>query len=355
MKHCKSKSVAVTLMVLALAACGDRETPASPDDMSLSRDEKGHDHDHAKGHDDADAHHEKEGHQEDHEAGHSESPAEGDDHEDGHGDVLKLTAGAREAAGLVIAPVGPASLRDSVLLYGVVQPNAERVLSVTARFPGVVQSVNARIGDTVSKGQTLARVESNESLQVYSVTSPQVGVVTERFTNPGEQAETQALFTVADLSTVWVELSLYPRDRQRIKLGQSVRVQAAEGGLDQEGKIVFVSPLSSSATQSLTARVLLQNPEGRWAPGLFVKGEVTVSESTLALAVPVAAIQEVEGRTSVFLDDEDGLEPRPVKTGRSDGRVVEILSGLQTGEQVVGEGSFVLKAELGKGEAEHAH
>ena len=246
-------------------------------------------------------------------------------------------------------------MRDSVLLYGVVQPNAERVLSVTARFPGVVQSVNARIGDTVSKGQTLARVESNESLQVYSVTSPQVGVVTERFTNPGEQAETQALFTVADLSTVWVELSLYPRDRQRVKLGQSVRVQAAEGGLDQEGKIVFVSPLSSGATQSLTARVLLQNPEGRWAPGLFVKGQVTVSESTLALAVPVAAIQEVEGRTSVFVDDEDGLEPRPVKTGRSDGRVVEILSGLQTGERVVGEGSFVLKAELGKGEAEHAH
>ena len=86
-----------------------------------------------------------------------------------------------------------------------------------------------------------------------------------------------------------------------------------------------------------------------------MNGEVAISESKIAIAVPAAALQDLEGGTSVFVDDADGLEPRVVKVGRSDGRIVEILDGLRPGEAVVGEGSFVLKAELGKGEAEHDH
>lgn len=372
---------------LALSACGKPETPAHTD-------EKGHAHDDAKGHTEAEPHAEKEGHSEgdrheaatpahtdeeghahDHEEGHSEAEPhdekeghrEGDRHESGkageaggheeggHGEALKLTPEARKAAGLVVAPAGPATLVESLPLYGVVKPNAERVRSVTARFPGVVRSVSVKIGDSVKQGQALATVESNESLQVYTVSSPQAGVITERFTNPGEQAEGQPLFTVADLSTVWVELALFPRDRGRVQTGQSVRVQTADGGPVGEGRIVFVSPLSSGATQSLTARVQLANDDGRWSPGLYVQAQVGIGESSVALAVPAAALQELEGGTSVFVDDADGLEPRVVKTGRSDGRVVEILEGLQAGDAVVGEGSFVLKAELGKGEAEHEH
>jgi cobalt-zinc-cadmium efflux system membrane fusion protein len=343
------------LVALALTACGKTEDPAAAAPEAEHADGKVHGHDDAKGHTESAPHDEKEGHTEgdQHEAA---AGGEKDEHaeEGGHAEALKLTPEARKAAGLVIAPAGPAPLVETLPLYGVVKPNAERVRSVTARFPGVVRSVTVKLGDTVKQGQTLASVESNESLQVYAVTSPQVGVVTERFTNVGEQAEGQPLFTVADLSSVWVELSLFPRDRSRIQTGQAVRVKA-DGGLSADGKIVFVSPLGSSATQSLTARVLLDNRDGRWTPGLYVQGEVAVAQSQLALAVPVAAIQELEGGTSVFVDDADGLEARLVKTGRSDGRVVEILDGLKAGEAVVGEGSFVLKAEQGKGEAEHDH
>lgn len=275
--------------------------------------------------------------------------------EDEHGNALKLTPEARKAAGLVVAPAGPATLVETVPLYGLIKPNAERMRSVTARFPGVVRSVSVKVGDAVRQGQSLASVESNESLQVYSVPSPLGGIVTERFTNPGEQAESSPLFTVADLSTVWVELSLFPRDRGRVQVGQNVRVQATEGGLAADGKVVFVSPLSSSATQSLTARVLVDNASGLWTPGLYVRGEVAFAETSAPLAVPVAALQELGGGTSVFVDGADGLEARVVKTGRNDGRHVEILEGISAGEPVVGEGSFVLKAELGKGEAEHDH
>ncbi len=288
------------------------------------------------------------------------SPAGGDSHghgdEDSHAEALRLTPQAREAAGLEIVAAGPALVVESLPLYGVIRPNAERLRSVTARFPGVVREVSVKVGDRVRQGQALARIESNESLQVYTTASPLAGVVTERFTNPGEQAETAPLFTVADLGTVWVELSLFPRDRARVQLGQDVRIEATEGGLSGDGKIVFVSPLGSGASQTITARVLLDNTQGHWVPGLYVRAEVAVGKTEVALAVPTVALQELdEGGLSVFVDEAQGLVPRPVKTGRNDGRHVEILAGIEAGARVVGEGSFVLKAEQGKGGAEHGH
>lgn len=345
------------LLALTLSACGISDAPPAPE--AADQGDRGHAQHDVKGHTEGEKHDEAERHQEGdtHEA-EGKKDAHGDgrqEEEPGHAEALKLTPEARKAAGLVIAAAGPATLVESLPLYGVVKPNAERVSSVTARFPGIVRSVNAKVGDSVRQGAKLATVESSESLQVYGVSSPLGGVVTERFTNPGEQAGSQPLFTVADLSSVWVELSLFPRDRGRVKTGLPVRVKTTDEGLQGEGEIVFISPLGSSASQSLTSRVLLDNPDGRWTPGLFVQGEVAVGSSPVALAVPVAALQELEGGTSVFVEDADGLEARVVKTGRSDGRMVEILEGLKAGEPVVGKGSFVLKAELGKGEAEHDH
>lgn len=340
-----STIVAALLISLAmLTACGNSSTD------SEHKDEKGHAHDDAKGHREDAPHDKKEGHQEGdrHEAG---AGSEGEDHDE----TLKLSPEALKAAHLSITAAGPGTIRETLPLYGVVKPNAERVRSVTARFPGIVRSVNAKIGDTVVQGATLATVESNESLQVYSISSPQAGVVTERFTNPGEQAEQQPLFTVADLSSVWVELALFPRDRNRVQTGQIVRIQTTDGGPQRDGKIVFVSPLGSASTQSLAARVLLDNKDGQWSPGLYVRGEVTIGEIAAALVVPVAALQELEEGTSVFLQTAEGLQPKAVKVGRRDGQFVEILEGVAAGDQVVGEGSFVLKAEMGKGEAEHDH
>ncbi|TDR44931.1 cobalt-zinc-cadmium efflux system membrane fusion protein [Tahibacter aquaticus] len=323
------KQILLLSAALVLAACGNAAAPPP------AQKEHAHGAAGAHGKDEATA----------------ENAGDGD-----HAEAIVLSAEARQAAGLVIAAAGPATLVESLPLYGVVKPNAERMRSVGARFPGVVRSVAVKVGDAVRQGQALASVESNESLQVYTTTSPLAGVVTERLTNPGEQAENAPLFTIADLSTVWIELSLFPRDRGRVQLGQDVRVSATEGELSGQGKLVFVSPLGSGATQTVTARVLLDNAQGQWAPGLYVRAEVVVGRSEVALAVPVAALQELdEGGLSVFVDSSSGLQPRPVKTGRNDGRFVEILGGIAAGENVVGEGSFVLKAEQGKGGAEHDH
>lgn len=277
------------------------------------------------------------------------APAKDDDH------TMALTPAMREAADLRFATAGPAVLEQRLRLYGSIAPNAERTRSIAARYPGRVQSVSVSVGDTVRQGQALASIESDESLQVYSIVSPLNGVVTERLTNPGEQAESRALFTVTDLSSVWVELALYPRDLPTVTTGQAVTIQTVDGGAVGTGEIVFISPIGTATTQSLQARVLLDNRSGRWAPGLYVQGDVMTGRNEVDLAVPNVALQTLDDGPAVFVETADGIVPREVQIGRDDGQWTEILAGLQAGERIVTDGSFVLKAELSKGEAEHAH
>ncbi len=266
---------------------------------------------------------------------------------------VELTQEQIDRAGIKVAQAGPAELREHLSLYGAVVPNAERVLEVTARYPGVIHSVKKRVGDPVRRGETLATVESNESLQTYAVAAPIDGVVTHRNANEGAQAGDGALFTVADLSTVWVELSIFPRDLAKVKVGQAVRVKSADTGLSAEGKIVYVAPFGSTANQTLTARVQLPNHDQKWPPGLYVNAEVVLSSTTIPLAVQSQALQTLDERAVVFVRGEHGFESRDVKLGRTDGEITEIIDGVAAGESYATYNSFILKAELGKGEAAH--
>ena len=283
----------------------------------------------------------------------------GEQGEGGHGEEehgaqhVKLTPEQIKAADLGLAQAGAAEIHETLPLYGVIAPNAERVLQVTARYPGAIHSVNKRVGDSVRRGEALATVESNESLQSYRVLAPLDGVVTARDANPGEQTGEKALFTVADLSTVWVELSVFPRDVAKIRLGQTVRVKSADTGLSAEGKVVYVAPFGSSTNQTLKARVQLDNRERKWPPGLYVTADVMLATTSVPLAVASEGLQTIEERTVVFVNADEGFQPRPVELGRSDGELTEVLAGLEPGETYVTRNSFILKAELGKGEAAH--
>lgn len=327
----------MTLLMLVLplwlSACGDADKPA----VSVPQTETGG----AEGG-------EERGHGE---AGHQEQ-AERAGEEGGH---VALTQAQIEAAAIGLMQAGPAQIRETLPLYGVVAPNAERVREVAARFPGAIRSVAKKIGDPVREGETLATVEANESLQTYAVSAPLTGVVIARNANPGEQTGDKILFTVADLSTVWVELSLFPRDVAKVRVGQEVRVKSSEAGLEATGKIVYVAPFGQAANQTLTARVLLDNPERRWAPGLYVTAEVTLAATAAALAIRNDAVQTLEGRSVVFVRDDGGFAPRAVTLGRSDTDSTEVLAGLAAGDTYAAANSFVLKAELGKGSAEHGH
>ncbi|MGQ0586520.1 MAG: efflux RND transporter periplasmic adaptor subunit [Gammaproteobacteria bacterium] len=312
----------ILLLLLALAACGDEvNAPAQGADNTAT----GHEGEAGAG-----------------EKGHDEGG-------------IALTPEQIKAADIQLAQAGPAQIRTTLPLYGVIAPNAERVRDVAARYPGVIRSVAKKVGDPVAQGEPLAIVESNESLETYAVAAPLAGVVTARNANPGEQTGDKSLFTVADLSTVWVELSLFPRDVSKVRVGQDVRVLSTEAGLSADGKVVYVAPFGTAANQTLTARVLLNNATRRWAPGLYVTAEVGLSEVTVPLAVRNEAVQTLENKTVVFVQHEAGFEPRPVRPGRSDSAHTEVLDGLAAGETYVARNSFILKAEAGKGEAEHGH
>lgn len=356
------QTAALLFAVLALTACGKSESTASEatKPAAAGHDEAGHSEEGPKedekedaGHDEAS--HEEEGHQEEgkEKAGHDEAGHGEEGHEEGG--AIKLSAEQLKAAGIAVATAEAAGIRESMPLYGVITPNAERVRQVSARFPGAIRSVSKKVGDMVREGETLAVIESNESLRSYSLTAPLSGVVTERNANPGEQAGEKSLFTVADLSSVWVELSLFPRDVAKVRVGQKVRVKGADIPQPGDGTVVYVAPFGSAANQTLSARVLLDNAERRWAPGLYVTAEVTLTEATVPLAIRSEALQTHEGKNVVFVLDADGFEPRPVQLGRSDGERTEVLSGLTAGDQYAAANSFILKAELGKGSAEHAH
>jgi cobalt-zinc-cadmium efflux system membrane fusion protein len=276
-------------------------------------------------------------------------------HQESEQSHVKLTPAQIKSAGIGLAQAGPATVREHLPLYGVIAPNAERMREVTARFPGVIRSVAGRVGDSVQQGETLATVESNESLQTYAVVAPMTGVITARHANPGEQAGDKALFTVTDLASVWVELALFPRDVAKVRIGQSVRVKNGDTGWSADGKVVYVAPFGSSSNQTLAARVLLDNSERKWPPGLYVTAEVTLASTLVPLTVSSDALQTMDERTVVFVRSEAGFEPRAVQLGRSDGEINEVLAGLAHGDIYATSNSFILKAELGKGEAEHGH
>ncbi|WP_413495560.1 efflux RND transporter periplasmic adaptor subunit [Shewanella baltica] len=272
--------------------------------------------------------------------------------EEGH---VELTQEQIKHAGITLATVASGTIRDVLPVYGVVATNAERVQSVTARFDGVIREVKKSVGDPVRKGETLVTVEANESLKTYSIVSALNGVVTQRNANTGEHTTDIPLLVVQDFSTVWVELSVFPKDVAQVELGQRVRILSLDSTQIAEGKIIYIAPLGQGGNQAITARALIDNPNGIWKPGLFVNAQITRAEIAAPVVIRNEALQIIDDNPVVFVQGEEGFEPRAVTLGRSDGELSEVVAGLSANEVYVSKNSFVLKSELGKEDAEHGH
>jgi cobalt-zinc-cadmium efflux system membrane fusion protein len=261
-----------------------------------------------------------------------------------------------EAAGIAVETAGPQTIRERVVLNGRIAPNEDALAHVMPRFPGVVRAVHKRLGDAVARGDLLATIESNESLQAFELRAPFAGTVIAKDVSPGEfVSNDHELFQIADLSSVWVDLDVYRRDFGRLRVGQPVRVDAGDGGEPVQTTIAYLSPIGSANTQTLLGRAVLENPDRSWRPGLFVTAEVEIGAAPVAVAVSVDALQRLRDRDVVFLAEGDVFEAQPVVLGRRDAIHVEIASGLAAGQRYVAAGSFVLKADVGKSGASHDH
>jgi multidrug efflux pump subunit AcrA (membrane-fusion protein) len=258
------------------------------------------------------------------------------------------------SAGIELATASSGVLRDSLLLNGIVQPNQESLVQVTPRFPGIVRDVRKRIGDRVQKGDVLAIVESNQSLTPYELKAALAGTVIDRQTTLGEYvSEQKPAFVIADLSTVWVDFSVYRRDLTRVNIGDHVLIDPADGKPVVEAKISYLSPVGSSNTQSALARAIVPNSEQRLRPGLFITGRLTLSAKNVDVAVKSSALQTIENRTVVFVRNGEKVEARDVEVGDRDSEFVEITFGVLQGDMYAGRNSFIVKAEMAKGGADN--
>lgn len=194
-----------------------------------------------------------------------------------------------------------------------------------------------------------------EALRRREVRAPIAGRITARPTVLGAAvtAETE-IYTVADLSMVWVELAVPTGDIAFANEGSAVRVRG-DGDVAGEGRVVFLSPVLDPETRSARAVVEIANPDGRFRPGAYVTADLTTAEQQGDVVVPRAAIQQIGGQDIIFVRNADGFEKREVVLGQGDPDNVEIVFGLDAGERFAASNTFVLKAELGKSEAEHAH
>jgi len=320
-----------------------------------------HEHDDHEGHEkqhgrEEDEKREEHGHEEHGEEQHGKEHTEDGGGHGAHAEEKVVRRSAEELArfGVTLQVAGPGRIDRGIELLGEIRPNGDTLAHIVPRFAGVALAVNKAVGSHVTNKDILATIQSNESLAPYELRSLTEGTVIEKHITRGEAVDRDTpSFVIADLSTVWIDLSVYQKDIHEVSVGQAVRI-SCHGLPDAEGTISYLAPVVDQPTRTATARVVLPNPDRLWRPGLFVTGRI-LDPIEGSIVIPRSAVQTIDGTSSVFIKTDEGFEPRPVVIGRGGETMVEVVSGLAAGEPYVATNSFLLKAELGKGEAEHAH
>lgn len=192
----------------------------------------------------------------------------------------------------------------------------------------------------------------------YVLRAPLAGTVLSRDLTLGESLPPEkTVFRIADLSSLWVDLAVPATEMAGIKAGQAVRILSPGSGALREsvGHVLFVQPELDAISRSASVRVSLENREGQWRAGEFIRAELQRGGGETVLSVPASAVLTQNGETQLFVQKGSTFEPRVVKTGRRNGSRIEILSGMKAGERYASGEVFLLKAEMGKSEADHAH
>jgi cobalt-zinc-cadmium efflux system membrane fusion protein len=201
-----------------------------------------------------------------------------------------------------------------------------------------------------------ASTGTSGELNRFELRAPFDGTIVEKHITLGESVKEDAnVFTIADLSSVWAEIIVPAKDLGAVRVGTNTTVKATSLDAVANGTVSYVGSLLGKETRTAKARVTLANPKLAWRPGLFVNIALTADERNVPVAVSSEALQTVEDKPVVFVKTEGGFFPQPVVTGRSDGKLTEVIKGLRAGAEYAAGGSFVLKAELGKDSAEHEH
>jgi cobalt-zinc-cadmium efflux system membrane fusion protein len=278
-----------------------------------------------------------------------------EDHAEAETQVL-ISAAIASASGVTTAVAGAGVINERLKLYGNIVADPVRVSHIQARYPGLVRGVKVTIGSRVRAGDTLAMVESNDSLREYPLLAPIDGIVIERHANPGEFTGEQVLFTLMDDRVLELHLPLFPADAHRVKTGQRISLEVP-GAKPVTTKIEYITP-RIGVSPSLEIHASLDNSQGLWVPNQLVEAWVDIAQTPVKLMVDNRGLQQVDGHTGVFVQDR--AQPQryrfhPLRLGLGDGQFTQVVEGLRPGDSYVLGSAYLLKAELEKSGAAHEH
>jgi len=283
---------------------------------------------------------------------------EGDSHEhgdeDGHSESTQISPYYIKVSGIKSEVAESQNIIQSDTLFGVISPVQDQVFSLHAAFPSMIEKVMVQVGDQVKKGQVIARLTNIQTLQSYALKSPSKGEVTSRSVNTGDRVDAEEILQISDLSKVWVNLSAFPENVERLTIGQRAKIYDLHDHENTMGEISYIAPQMSGG-HIARARAVIDNNKGHWRPGMHIKADIEISTRNVPIAVKVDALQTMEERTVVFKRHDNQFEVTPVEVGEKDGQWAEILSGLDANSEYVSENSFLVKADILKSGASHDH
>lgn len=321
--------------------------------------------------------------------------------------VVRIPLERRQEIGVTTAPVTRRSLGGSVETNGVVAEDEGRVHAVNAKFSGYIEKLFAdRTGQSVRRGQPLLSIYSpdlvatereyllaienaralsgssssdtatdaralleatRQRLRLWDIPdseidriersrqvskdlilpSPVSGIVLKKDALPGLAITAgMPLYTIADLSTVWVLADVYQSEMPMVSTGNAAQISASSlPGETLRGRVEFVYPTLSEETRTVKVRVVLPNPNGLLKPGMYVRVSLA-GRGREALSVPRSALIPTGERQIAFVETSPGVyAPREVKTGVQGRDFVEVVSGLAQGETVVTSANFLIDSE----------
>lgn len=289
---------------------------------------------------------------------------------------VRAELGQTVRVGQILATIHSAELADAQMKYLTVDANLQFHVAQAKRFEKLaeigavskqeMEDVVARLREhhaehaSLREKMLLYGLNENEiqslknASQVQSevpVHSPISGVITERNINIGQVLTMQdKLFVVTDLSSIWVIANVYEKDFAVMRLGTPVTITTPSyPGVTFRGTISYVDPLIDQQTRTAKARIEVPNPRQLLKLGMYVDAMISTGSMQQSLAIPKAALQTVGSDHVVFVPLGDGrFQMRRVQIEQGGGDLYRVLSGVSEGEKVVTEGSFFLRAEMGR-------
>lgn len=274
---------------------------------------------------------------------------EGHDHDaEGH---IELSEEMVKRVGITLNHVQRRNVSSFITVPGEIKLNEDKLAHINPSYPSKCLKVYVKQGQKVKPGALLATLTNRETLSNYNLYAPISGVVITKHLTKGEVvSEEDRLFSIANLSTVWAEFAV-PVDRlEAVEKSGEMRIAPLHHSEDALlGKIAFIDPLTDPHTRRVMVRAQIENRENRFRPGSYVTAHIDYGDTKPVISVELDAIQTISGEEMVFVPvegEKGAFKPIEIRTGRRSTRYVEILSGLESGDEYVAKGAFTLKAEM---------